>query len=337
MFSKNSLPSDHLHLLNKKISSFNLQIDQSSFAPLIEKLYRELAVKGLNFRPRCFVADEWFCPVNIPAIGIPFYLFDQRLRDIENQWFGEVEGGTKEWFMKLIRHEAGHCYSYAYKLYRKKRWQNTFGIASKNYPDTYQIKPYSKSFVRHLDNHYAQSHPDEDFAETFAVWLTPGSKWKTQYRKWPAFDKCLYVDELMKSIANTEPIYNPEVAVDEHAGLDIKLMSYLRKKRFLYAHQYPEYYDKELQKIFISPLRKQRSIRASVFIKRHRRRILSSTAEWTKQSKKTIDLLLNNLSARCDVLKLSTPENEIETNTKLSSFITSQVMHYAYTGKLGSQ
>ena len=25
----------------------------------------------------------------------------------------------------------------------------------------------------HLDPWYAQSHPDEDFAETFAVWLTP--------------------------------------------------------------------------------------------------------------------------------------------------------------------
>ncbi|MCA9395762.1 MAG: putative zinc-binding metallopeptidase [Candidatus Omnitrophica bacterium] len=337
MFSKNHPQTPHQPLLHKKISSFNLSLKSSALEPMIQKLYRELNAKGLTFRPKCFVADEWFCPVNIPAIGIPFYLLNTELSDIEDEWFGEVEGGTKEWFMKLIRHEAGHCYSYAYKLYRKKRWQNNFGIASADYPDTYQIKPYSKSFVRHLDNHYAQSHPDEDFAETFAVWLTPGSKWKTAYRGWPAYRKLQYIDELMKSITYTKPVHNPEFDADDYSGLDIKLISYLRKKRLMYAHQLPGYYDKELKKIFTPLERHRRAVKASLFIKKHRRRILASTAEWTRQSKKTISALLNNISARCDTLNLSASEDDFDTNTRLSAFITSQVMHYAYTGKLGAE
>lgn len=332
--SSSSSPSS---LLNRKISSFSFDINQPPFNKWIQQLYRELKLKQLYFQPKCFVADEWFCPVNIPAIGIPFYLFDQQIKNLEYQWFGEVEGGSKEWFMKLIRHEAGHCFSYAYKLYRKKRWQNIFGVASKNYPDTYQIKPYSKSYVRHLDNYYAQSHPDEDFAETFAVWLTPGSRWKTKYYGWPALKKLQYVDELMKSIAGTKPLHNPPARLEDYSGLNIKLISYLRKKRLMYAHHLPEYYDKDLRRIFVHKPDAKNTLQASSFIKKHRRRILSSTAEWTKQSKKTINSLLNNISMRCDALNLIAPENEIETNTRLSSFITSQVMHYAYTGKIGMQ
>lgn len=156
-------------LLERRISRLGLTLDASGLPPLIQRLHDELATQGLVFLPACFLADEWFVPVGIPAIGIPFYLAHDRLRKLEQTMMLEVEGGTSDWFMKLMRHEAGHAYSYAYQLYKRKKWQQHFGLASAEYKDTYRPRPHSRSFVIHLDNWYGQAHPDEDFAETFAV------------------------------------------------------------------------------------------------------------------------------------------------------------------------
>ena len=116
--------------------------------------------------------------MGIPAIFVPFFLVHDRLRELERRMMLEVEGETPEWFMKLMRHEAAHAYSYAYRLYRRRKWQETFGLASTEESEFYRPRPYSRSYVVHLDDWYAQSHPDEDFAETFAVWLTPDLDWR---------------------------------------------------------------------------------------------------------------------------------------------------------------
>ena len=154
-------------LLEKKISQLGLKLDGTELQPLIQQLYDELSQKGLVFHPPCHIGDEWFVPVGIPAIFIPFFLVHERLRKLERKIILEVEGETPEWFMKLMRHEAAHAYSYAYQLYKKKKWQQTFGLASTEETEFYRPRPYSRSYVVHLDDWYAQSHPDEDFAETF--------------------------------------------------------------------------------------------------------------------------------------------------------------------------
>jgi len=118
----------------------------------------------------------------------------------------DAEGSNRPWCMRLLRHETGHAINYAYKLYRRKNWQKVFGKFSKEYEDTYRFRPYSRNFVRHLEDYYAQYHPDEDFAETFAVWLTPGLEWRTEYKGWKALDKLKYVDELMNGIKSKEPL-----------------------------------------------------------------------------------------------------------------------------------
>src|SRR3954471_18886199 len=139
----------------------------------------------------------------------------------------EVEGETPEWFMKLMRHEAAHAYAYAYQLPRKKKWQAIFGKTStEDTPDFYRPRPYSHSYVVHLDDWYAQSHPDEDFAETFAVWLTPGLDWRERYKGWKALQKLEYVEELMLSLAGQPPTHQPEYRVADYNFLNIKLKTH---------------------------------------------------------------------------------------------------------------
>src|SRR5947207_10560789 len=186
-------------LLERRISSLGLRLEGTALQPFIRQLYDELSAKGLVFYPPCHIGDEWFVPIGIPAIFVPFFLVHERLRKLERKMVLEVEGETPEWFMKLMRHEAAHAYSYAYQLYKKKKWQQTFGLASTEETEFYRPRPYSRSYVVHLDDWYAQSHPDEDFAETLAVWLTPKLDWRRRYQGWRALQKLEYLEELLRS------------------------------------------------------------------------------------------------------------------------------------------
>jgi len=146
------------------------------------------------------LADEWLIPDGEPVVGIPFFLAHPALMKLEKQMMFDVEGGTNQWCMQLLRHETGHVINYVYKFHVQKKWQQLFGHFHKEYPDTYRFRPYSKNFVRHLEDYYAQYHPDEDFAKTFAVWLTPSIDWQTQYKGWKAMEKLKFIDQLTQNI-----------------------------------------------------------------------------------------------------------------------------------------
>src|SRR6266849_6753727 len=137
-------------LLERRISKLGLRLETTPLEPLIQQLYTELSANGLAFRPPTHIGDEWFVPIGVPAIFVPFFLVHDRLRALERSMMLEVEGETPEWFMKLIRHEAGHAYMYAYRLTRKKKWQQIFGQTSnEETPNTYRPRPFSRSYVMH--------------------------------------------------------------------------------------------------------------------------------------------------------------------------------------------
>ena len=320
-------------LLERRISSLDLRLGGTALEPLIQQLYDELSAHGLLFHPPCHVGDEWFVPVGIPAIFIPFFLVHDRLRALERTMMLEVEGGTKEWFMKLIRHEAAHAYSYAYRLPRRKKWQQNFGRTSREEtPDFYHPRPFSRSYVVNLDDWYAQSHPDEDFAETFAVWLTPGLDWRARYAGWKALLKLEYVDELMRSIAGQPPLHTPEYRVADYDYLNLKLKTYYERKRKLYEDTYPDFYDAELRELFAAPAGPGR-IKASSYLRRRRRRLLNSVCQWTNEKKFRVNKLLARLIERCEQLGLHVPNDDPQQDFRVTSFITTLVMNYLFTGK----
>ena len=320
-------------LLEKRISHLGLKLEGTELQPLIQKLYDELSQKGLVFHPPCHVGDEWFVPVGIPAIFVPFFLVHDRLRKLERKMVLEVEGETPEWFMRLMRHEAAHAYSYAYQLYKRKKWQQTFGLASTEETEFYRPRPYSRSFVVHLDDWYAQSHPDEDFAETFAVWLTPGLEWRERYKGWKALQKIEYMDELMKSLAGKPPIHQPVYRVDEYDFLNIKLKTYYARKKKLYQDTYPDFYDNDLKQLFAAGPDVVGRVKASVYLRQRRRQIMSAVCRWTNEKKFRVHKLLNRLIERCDELDLYIKADDAQQNVSVSAYITTLVMNYLFTGK----
>jgi hypothetical protein len=320
-------------LLERKISQLGLQLDGTELQPRIQQLYDELSQKGLTFHPPCHVGDEWFVPIGIPAIFIPFFLTQDRLRKLERKIILEVEGDTPEWFMRLMRHEAAHAYSYAYQLYRKKKWQQTFGLASTEETEFYRPRPYSRSYVVHLDDWYAQSHPDEDFAETFAVWLTPGLDWRERFKGWKALQKLEYLDELMRGLAARPPVHQPAYRVADYDCLNVKLKTYYARKRKLYEDAYPDFYDNDLKQLFGAGPDGVTRKRASVFLRAHRRQLMDSVCRWTNEKKYRVHKLLARLIERCDQLDLYCQGDDAPHHLQVSAYVTTLVMNHLFTGK----
>ena len=320
-------------LLEKRISHLGLRLEGTEVEPLIQQLYQELSGKGLVFNPPCHVGDEWFVPIGIPAIYVPFFLVHERLRRLERKMMLEVEGETPEWFMRLMRHEAAHAYSYAYQLYKKKRWQQTFGLASTEETEFYRPRPYSRSYVVHLDDWYGQSHPDEDFAETFAVWLAPGSNWQERYKGWKALAKLEYVDELMRSLAGKAPIHQPEYRPKDYDCLNIKLKTFYARKRKQFEDTYPDFYDKDLRRLFSAGPEATNRIKASEFLRHRKRQLRNSVCDWTNEKKYRVQKLLNRLIERCDQLDLYVKADDAQTNLQVAAYVTTLVTNYLFTGK----
>jgi hypothetical protein len=324
-------------LLNLRLCELPLKIEGTQLQENIKALYRELDNKQIKFKPECYLADEWLTPDGEPVVGIPFFLAHPVLIRLEKKMMLEAEGQTKQWCMKLLRHETGHALNYAYKLYRRKKWQDMFGKFSQDYPDTYRFRPYSKNFVRHLEDYYAQYHPDEDFAETFAVWLAPNSHWKEKYKGWKALDKLNYVDELINKIKDKPPLVSKGKKYWQVGCLKTRLRNYYKKKRSFWAESLPDFHDSNLRKMFEpGPVKEDRrlSILVSEVIKKHKRAIRQEVSLWTGEKKYVIDDLLRVLIQRGRELDLVIPNQEQDNAViKVSVYLTTLIMNYIYTGK----
>jgi len=310
-------------ILQIRVRDLNLQIPGTELEPLIERLYKELDARGIRFHPPCYLADEWFCPEKVPIIGIPFCLAHPRLKHIEQKMLYEVEGGTEASCMKLLRHECGHALNYAYELYKKTRWRELFGLFSSRYSGSYYFQPYSRRYVIHLEDNYAQSHPDEDFAETFAVWLTPNSNWEQKYQGWPVIKKLRYVDGLMKRIGDQPPVNTVRESPPWSASRMISTLAahYERKRRAL-GSEFQGFYDDSLETLFASKPGGSLSVKASRFLRQHRRELVDSVSRWTGHRKYDIRQLVNTLIARCDALELYARPGQIQSIIGLTALLT---------------
>ncbi len=319
-------------LLSVRLCDLGLKIEGTWLEGCIDQLYRELDAKGIKFHPPCYLADEWLCPDGEPIIGIAFFLAHPRLKRLEHKMMLEVEGGNKTWCMKLLRHEAGHALNYAYGFYRRKKWREIFGPFSAEYGGSYKYRPYSKSFVRHLEEWYAQYHPDEDFAETFAVWLNPKSHWEEKYKGWKALKKLEYVDELMKEIADGPPRKAKGDKYWDISRMKTTLRTFYKRKRKLYEEEYPDFHDFCLKKICPERPAGEKGEKAYKIIRKYRREILDHVSKWTGEKKFIINRLLRDLIGRCRDLGLEAGPDEIRTVMSITSYVTAQIMHYLYTG-----
>jgi hypothetical protein len=235
--------------------------------------------------------------------------------------------------MRILRHEAGHAIDNAYRLGKRRSWKATFGNAALPYPEHYKPRPNSRSFVQHLDMWYAQAHPAEDFAETFAVWLKPRSAWRSQYQGWPALQKLRYVDELMAELSRKKPSVTSRLRVDSIRTLRKTLREHYQIKKDRYGIGHPTFYDRDLLKLFSDAFEHRGKMSAVLFLRRHRSELRRAIGEWTGEYLYTIDQVLKEMIDRCRELKLRLRRSEPQTKRAALVMLAVQTMNYLHGGK----
>lgn len=320
-----SLPDEEL--LQLRLRDLHVAVEGTWVERCMLKLYDELEERGVKIRPHVWISDEWFSPDNTPGIAVPFYLLHPRLMRLERKMMGEAEGGSEADCMRILRHEAGHVVQHSYKLQRKRRWQKFFGHSSQRYPNYYRPNPSSKNFVQHLRLWYAQSHPDEDFAETFAVWLKPRSDWRKRYAEWPALKKLEYVDELMGEIAEEKPFLTRRSMVDPLSQLRRTLGEHYKRKQAHYGVDSPTIYDRDLRRIFSDDPKDRNAPAASTFLRLNRGKIRRMVSKWTGEYQQALDRVLDDMIVRCRELKLRAvgPERQLAMN--FTVLLTANTVH----------
>lgn len=328
-FSWASLPDEDL--LTLRLKDLRVTIAGTWLEGCLRDLHRELKRRKLRVRPHAWISDEWFSPDTTPGIAIPFYLAHPRLMQLERKKIIDVEGGSVRECMRILRHEAGHVIQHSYQLQRRRRWQQLFGASSTRYPKHYEPNPRSKRYVQHLRLWYAQSHPDEDFAETFAVWLTPSSNWRKRYAGWPALKKLQYVDELMKEIADKKPGLTRQIEIDPLKRLRRTLAEHYKKKQALYVADSWKAYDKDLRRIFSTEPGRRGTRTAAAFLGKNRAKIRRAVSRATGEYQLTLDAVLNEMIGRCRMMKLWAVGSERQLRRAFIALLTAKTVHLLYS------
>jgi hypothetical protein len=324
-------------LLNTRISDLKLRVEGSPLEPHVRRLQKELDAKKIRFKPRFYLTDDWGCPDRMPLIGVPFYLADRRLAKLEHEQTGEIEDAKS--IMMLLRHEAGHAVNYAYRLWTRPSWEEIFGPFARPYRDVFRPDRMSRHYVRHISafpygRTYAQKHPDEDFAETFAVWLTPRSAWRARYRHWPAIRKLLYVDRLMKEIRRASPKRTKAKPFLPVEKMTYSLADHYGKRMERFRRGARGFVDDRLGRVF-PPVRGVVLLPASGLFRRYRDRLKERIVLWSNLTEKEAETILDKLESRSDALKLAyRPGKEKDRLMDVVSLAIAISKDYVYTGRL---
>jgi hypothetical protein len=326
-------PPEVQDILTRSIRELGLKLEGSPVERFVQQLYREIDGKGLKrFRPACYLSDEWGCPSGEPVIGIPFYLADSKLARLEKE-LNDLEDSSQ--IMMYLRHEAGHAINYAYGLYKTPEWKRLFGPYRRRYRDDYRPIAFSRGFVRHIEGWYAQKHPDEDFAETFAVWLTPRSGWRKRYEGWPAMEKLRYVDRVAKQLGDTEPLRTrgrKDITVDE---METTVGEFYEAVLSQQPSTGELSLDTDLQDIFKTSVRKKLGVRpAAELLRENRKPLVDKLAYWTGVQRPLAKKLIESIEARVAELSLRAAiDREREYLTEITVYATALAMNYVIRGK----
>jgi hypothetical protein len=325
--------------LKTPIRDLGLKIEGTELEPIIREFEAELQAKGIRVRPRFYLSTEWGVPFGTIAMALPFYLARPDLTELHAEKVGHVEGLSKADILRYLRHEMGHVINYAYRLYDREDWVQLFGAITQPYLEDYRPSPFSRRYVRHLPGWYAQKHPDEDWSETFAVWMTPGRDWRAEYQGWPtAVTKLEYCDRIMKDLSQRDP---PTVATETDE--DVRDLPYSLEQFYERINRdgdsMPHGLAGALRAIFETIGEQAPDANgvtrrpASVLIRKMERELTDNVFRWTGHFPERSRVLVRHLAGLGDQLGLVYPENqEREAALAVTTLVTALAMNHVHTG-----
>ncbi|CAN5600536.1 putative zinc-binding metallopeptidase [soil metagenome] len=320
----------------KPIRELGVQIVGTELEAVIEQFKAELTAAGINkLKPTFYLSDEWGVPFDTTAIAIPFYLARTDLIDLHAVQAGFIEGASPRDLLRYLRHEMGHVVNYGYKLYEREDWVKLFGSIDQPYVEEYRPVPFHRSYVQHLPGWYAQKHPDEDWAETFAIWMTPGADWRGEYTGQPlALAKLEYCERTLNECANLEPLVTSDETDEAVEAMTCSLEDYYRNSTVA-DDALPPGLDGSLRAIFLSQhqISKQNCRAASVLLRSVEKELLADVYRWTGHFPERTRILLRYLARRADELELAyEPGDETKISLAVATFITALAMNHVLRG-----
>jgi hypothetical protein len=320
----------------KPIRDLGLKIEGTRIEPVIAEFEREIDRLKLRVRPRFYLSTDWGVVTGTVAIAIPFYLAEQELAELHVKKGAFLEGEGRRELLRYLRHEMGHVVNYAYKLYDEGEWVKLFGPITQPYLEDYRPSPFSRRYVRHLPGWYAQKHPDEDWAETFAVWMTPGLEWRDEYADQPAaLAKLEYCDRKLRELAESDPVVVESATEEDVAQLGFSIEDY-------YGHmgheggEFPPGLDGALRAIFdelVPEANGHASEPASRLIRKVEHDLCPAIFRWTGHFPERTRALVRHLSERADALELAyDKEREAQASMLLTTFVTTLAMNHVHQG-----
>ena len=320
------LPDEEL--LRLRVCDLRLDLHRSPLRRHVERLYGELDDRGIRFRPHVWLSGDWFSPDGIPGIAVPFYLAHPRLVRLARKMTREVEGSNVNWLMRILRHEAGHAIDSAYRLRRRAHWRALFGHASRPYRARYRVRPASRRHVQHLGDWYAQSHPTEDFAETFAVWLAPRSDWQRRYAAWPALRKLHFVEQLADELSAQPPAVRSRERIEPLHVDQRTLGQYFRGKAALLRTRRGLLADRLLQRVFVTDPRAPPARSAAVLLRAHKPRLVAWMTRATGADRYIAHQIMRTVIDRSERLQLQVGGSQRATLAAVRGMLRRLVRRY---------
>jgi hypothetical protein len=331
-------PFQEANLSARAIKDLRLTIAGTRLDPILTEFARELEAAGVRkLRPRFYLSTEWGVPFGTISVAIPFYLARPDLTQLHAERVGHVEGFNRGDILRYLRHEVGHAVNYAYGLYDKEEWVKLFGSITQPYVEEYRPEPFSRRYVRHLPGWYAQKHPDEDWAETFAVWMTPGLDWRAEYANWPeALTKLEYCDRTMRELADRDPPFTLEELDEDVDDIPLTLDEFYTAAPA--SGEMPPGLDGALRTIFEDLHEPETSSPAprrpaAELIRTLERELMANVYRWTGHFPERTRELLRYLGQRAEALKQVYPEDrERDAAVALTTLVTALAMNHVQKG-----
>jgi hypothetical protein len=321
-------------LLKVRFCDLSVRLRGTSVEQRTHQVFGELASRRIKVKPSIWLSEEWFNPDGTVGFAIPFYLAHPRLIRLERRLIFEAEGASEREALRIIRHETGHAIDEAFQFYRRPEYAAVFGSPQRHYPSSYAVKPYSRQYVVHLNAWYAQAHPVEDFAETFAIWLRPKRQWRRQYRDWPAIEKLEAVDAWLQHWCDKPPLISNRRPQGELSGNERTLAEHYEEKRAFYGVDTDTTFDGELLRIFALPSEARRMNGrlppATSILRTIRSPVRKELARPLGVPAYTVDQVLRRLIQRARALNLKharPTEPTIHEVVKLVSKATTDILH----------
>lgn len=328
------------HLTSTPIRDLGLAIAGTPLEPVVAEFQQELERAGIRrLRPHFYLSTEWGVNFGTIAIAVPFYLARPDLTALHAERTGHVEGASRAELLRYLRHEMGHVVNYAYQLYEQEDWVKQFGSMTQPYEEDYRPEPFSRRFVRHLPGWYAQMHPDEDWAETFAVWMTPGCDWRAAYADWPALAKLEYCDRTLTALNTRDPQVTATERDEDVGELAYSLDEYYRESASDDEEvKFPPGLDGALQTIFETSGTPEDAsgaprLLAATLIRRAEQDLMANVYRWTGHFPERTRTLLRHLEDWAERLQQVYPaDREAAVLISLATLVTALAMNHVLKG-----